>query len=1832
MYENSNSSPATPSSSSSTNTGPRNASTNGDTPPARLFLFSHELPSGDVQDLFRRLHRYAKSPNYPFLARFLGTCVSLLREEVQKLPRRQRESVPPFSDVATLGSEWEHLRNGQLGGAWEGAFVCIYELGMLIGYHEGNKVLHNGDDRQALTASCLAGISIGLFSAAAVAVSQSLVDLVSFGAEAVRTAFVFCSHVGRVSQLLESTHDTKDQPKESDIGTWAAVITGLGAEVVQAELDHFNNEQDSGVENGAKTLLTRISISHVDQVSVGITGPPSRLTELFRRSLRLASSRHAALPISGGLCHVPNVYDDDDVRAILKAAQAEDRWGSRPVQRPLLSPYTGAAFEASNAHQLVRAICTEALTKPLFFDRLAEGAATHISHDLGSQTAQSCQILHYRTSSISETIVSTVNEKLSPEIMVQRQDLVDWLMAEESAMDQECGNPGVPQDSKLAIVGMACRMPSDADTPERFWELLVEGRDTLSVVPPDRFDIEAHFNPKGEIENTVGTKFGNFISNPGQFDAGFFNMSPREAQQTDPMQRLALITAYEALEMAGFVPNRTPSSHVTRVGTYYGQASDDYREVNASQKIGTYGIPGTERAFGNGRINYFFNFQGPSLNIDTACSSGLAAIHVACSALWAGEADTVVAGGLNVITNPDIYCMLSKGHFLSQTGQCKVWDAAADGYCRGDGIGSVVIKRLEDAVADNDVVLATILSANTNHSSESVSITQPHAGVQKSNYRHVLDRAGVNPLDVSFVELHGTGTQVGDAVESDSVVNFFAPPGHRRRPDQRLHLGALKSNIGHGEAAAGVASLIKVLLMYRHGTIPRHIGIKTALNPVVARHLAHRNAGVVFENTLGRPGGEEALLRHAPPPVPIEHSMDSGDGAGALTCEVVCLSAKSKASLRDNVNTFLRYLEEHPETRLKDIAYTTCARRMHHHIRLAKSVASTAQLRDFLREVTDELDAHAKHVSTAAPKSVVFAFSGQGGFYRGAAAALFRRAPEFRDMVLQLDRVVRKLGLPSVLAALTNDESGAEGSERAMSESPLVTQLALVVLQIGLAQYWELLGIVPDVVIGHSLGEYAAMCTAGVLSVADTLFLVGKRAELMISTCEVKCHVMLSIRGASPDRIAQLCRGSKKEYRYEISCINGLTDTVVSGIRADICALRDMLQEAAGFKCVLLDVPFAFHSAQMDPILDDFESAARFATFKVPKKPVISPLLGQCVTKGQIINEIYLRRATRETVDFVSGVNAAMTEGLINDDSIWVDIGPHPVCTAFVRNCQEHREVATQVFPSLKRADESLAAWSESLAALHSLGLPVAWNEYFLRREALHRLLPLDSYQWNKKDYWIPYEGTWTLNKANPAPPIGVQAGGNALSEASLFTSSVQKITFEDIGAQRARLTAVSNLFHPDLMGAASGHKINGRSVLTATIQSIWADICFTVGKEVHKRLAKKDVSLNLSVKDMEVLEAQVLPAGDLTTGSVPPQFIRIEALLDLSHGQTQVKMYAATADGILKADRAFATATVCYEDAQAWQAEWQTAAHLVASRIDAIWSAASGPLAAPGETMTSALSQSAAYQLFGNIVDYDARYRAMRRVALVEGALEATADVVLGADRHGTWHTPPHWIDGAFQLAGFVMNSFGWRQLRLAEPLEPGPEVQFRNYVRMVPVDGEAGAYSGDIYLLRGTRVVGVCAGIKFKRVPRAMMPIMFPRHEGKTKLSASQFSVNSQSRPVDTKPIVTCQQNVAPQADHLTSPPSSQVIPSSAPKASQDGRSPNVAACIQLIANETGLDMEDISGKAAFVELGVDSLMSLTLAERIQTELGIQVKASLFLECATVQDLENWLTKHSC
>jgi asperthecin polyketide synthase len=431
-------------------------------------------------------------------------------------------------------------------------------------------------------------------------------------------------------------------------------------------------------------------------------------------------------------------------------------------------------------------------------------------------------------------------------------------------------------------------------------------------------------------------------------------------------------------------------------------------------------------------------------------------------------------------------------------------------------------------------------------------------------------------------------------------------------------------------------------------------------------------------------------------------------------------------------------------------------------------------------------------------------------------------------------------------------------------------------------------------------------------------------------------------------------------------------------------------------------------------------------------------------------------------------------------------------------------------------------------------------------------------------------------------------------------------------------------------------------------VQSIWADITLTVGEYLFKRMMPDAGKPYMDVRNMEVFEAQVLNAD---ASNAPAQFIRIEGVMNMGQRQTQVSLYAATADGARKSDKAFATAVVCYEDVQTWRTEWQMTSHLVAARAASLWKAAACADDSDNCRL-SRLSRGAVYQLFANVVDYGTQYRGMHRVALDEDNQEATADVVLDTDCHGTWHTPPHWIDSTFQLAGFVMNAFGvqgegetagssrdffyitpgWRHLRIAEPLEPGPHVTYRNYVHMFPVEGEPGTFAGDIYLLRSEKVVGVCAGIRFKRVPRAFMPIMFPQTQGKkppVKQNSSKRDTGVVKAPdsvVAANPQRQDQIEVLQLKEAVAPPPAAtQQV-----QAEVGGHeNPRALACLQLIADETGLDLEDLSGEAAFADLGVDSLMSLALSGKIRAELGIDVQASIFLECPTVEDLLGWLSK---
>ena len=573
-----------------------------------------------------------------------------------------------------------------------------------------------------------------------------------------------------------------------------------------------------------------------------------------------------------------------------------------------------------------------------------------------------------------------------------------------------------------------------------------------------------------------------------------------------------LTTAYEAMEMAGIVPGRTPSTKADRIGTFYGQTSDDWREINAAQDIDTYFISGGVRAFGAGRINYHFKFSGPSFIIDTACSSSLAAIQLACTSLQAGECDTAFSGGANVLTNPDIFSGLSRGHFLSKTGSCKTFDNDADGYCRGDGVATVILKRLDDALTDKDPILGIIRGIATNHSAEAISITHPHAGAQEFLFSKVLQDCGVDAHDIRYVEMHGTGTQAGDGIEMESVSNVFAPRNRQRGLDKPLYLGAIKANIGHGESVAGVSSLIKLLLMMQKNAIPPHCGIKGVMNKTFPADLGKRNVNVALEkmafprpksgtrrlflNNFSAAGGNTAMLLEDGPECKDTETLD------LRPMSIVTVSAKSLASFKRNSQRLESYVNNTPNLDLSSLSYTTTSRRMHYNYRAAIPAADLANVSAALRVLKS---APPNPVSMTSPQ-VAFVFTGQGSQYPGICMHLFQTSKQFRSDLELFNDLAQSQGFVPFLGLV-------DGSlEDIQQLSPVAVQLGLVCIQMALVRLWSSWGIKPNCVVGHSLGEYAALNAAGVLSIADTIYLVGERACQMESKC-VSGTVCLSDRG-----------------------------------------------------------------------------------------------------------------------------------------------------------------------------------------------------------------------------------------------------------------------------------------------------------------------------------------------------------------------------------------------------------------------------------------------------------------------------------------------------------------------------------------------------------------------------------------------------------------------------------------------------------------------------------------------------------------------------------------------
>ncbi|KAK8256702.1 polyketide synthase-like protein [Phyllosticta capitalensis] len=1703
--------------------------------------------------------------NNALLATFLDRASIVLRDEVERLPRTQRESIPDFLSISSLVEAYYEKgeRNPQL----ESCLVTIAQLSHFLGYFG-----ENPSELPVASNTRILGLCTGLLAASAVASAKSLSDLLPLAVEAVRIAFRTGTCVGTAKAALEHANETND--------SWSTIVAGISEQTARSALAEFHQAKVIPASHHAY-------VSAVSVMAITISGPPATTKRFFAESDAVKNNNKVPIPVYAPY-HAAHLHSKSDIDTILDGDVRRNLAQFRP-NCLIHSSTTGQCHNVTSTLELFELALSEILQEPVRWDRLLEEVVSQVTAFSKSE----CTVTALGVTNVANSLVSAL--RAGGQTSISGRDHTAWAKVSEA-------HSGRTQNDKIAIVGMSGRFPNAA-SHDALWELLEKGLDVHREIPSDRFDAKAHYDPTGKGKNKSHTMFGCFIDEPGLFDPRFFNMSPREAAQTDPMGRLALTTAYEALEMSGYVPNRTPSTKLHRIGTFYGQTSDDWREINAAENVDTYYITGGVRAFAPGRINYYFKFSGPSYSIDTACSSSLAAIQLACTSLWAGDCDTACAGGLNVLTNPDIFSGLSKGQFLSKTGSCKTYDNDADGYCRGDGCGTVILKRYEDAIADKDNILACILGAATNHSAEAVSITHPHAGAQEFLYKKVLANAGVDCHDVSYVEMHGTGTQAGDGIEMTSVTNVFAPRHRQRRPEQTLHLGAIKANIGHGEAASGINSLIKVMMMLKKNAIPANVGIKGVMNKTFPKDLLQRNVHIetqqvafprkgaekrrVFLNNFSAAGGNTAILMEDGPLKELASAVDPRDS------HVVTVSARSIAALKRNINNLIQYLGENPDTTLPSLAYTTTARRIQHNYRVAVVVSDIAKVKEALQGQLKESYSPIAMVAT----KTAFAFTGQGSQYTALAQKLYQDLRSFKADIDSLDHLARIQGLPSFIPLL-------DGTE-VTTLSPIVVQLGMACIQVALARMWSALGVKPTAVVGHSLGEYAALHVAGVISAADMILLVGRRAQMLVQDCTEYTHGMLAVKG-SEDAITDALAGDM----IEVACVNGPEETVLCGTTEVVEKTAEALS-AKGFKSTKLKVPFAFHSAQVEPILESFKAAAAAVTFQKPQVPVLSPLTGEVIREAGIIGPDYLARHARETVNFWSALSTGEEEKVFDEKTVWLEIGAHPVCSGMVKNSLEGTPTTA---PSLRRNEDPWKTISNSVVTMYTAGVYLDFNEFHREFNDAHDLLTLPTYSFDNKKYWLDYHNNWTLTKGEVVAPVKeVATKAEPEVKSKLSTTSCQKIIKEDLHANSGKIIIQSDLAEPKLHKAVSGHLVNEAPLCPS---SLYADMGITAADYLYKQLRPGAPEVGYNFCKMEVPKPLI--------AKIPPppegQFLNLEAEADLETKEVTLKFYSVSPTGEKLAEHA--TGSVMYEELDAWKEEWSRTQFMVQTQIDLLHQ----------KLQTGAahkVLRGMAYKLFKALVTYSDTYRGMEEVVLDGKETEATSIVKFQTKpEDGDYYCAPYWIDSLAHISGFIVNasdlvdsensvyiSHGWKSVKFIKKLSP--TATYRNYVRMQPAPGNV--RQGDVYILEGDEIVGLVTGLKFQNIPRRALNVMLPPPK---KGAAAPMPKVAAAAPKAAAPVAA-----APKAVAAPAKVAKKAAKAAAPKTSAGVISSRV---MKIIAEECEIDMSELVDEAAFENMGVDSLMSLTISAKFREDLDLDISSSLFTDYPTVGQMKKFFAQY--
>jgi myxalamid-type polyketide synthase MxaC len=880
------------------------------------------------------------------------------------------------------------------------------------------------------------------------------------------------------------------------------------------------------------------------------------------------------------------------------------------------------------------------------------------------------------------------------------------------------------KNEPIAVVGAGCRFPGGASDLDSYWSLLASGRDAISDTPRAILE-RAPFDSNPSRPGTVVTRWGGFIDGHELFDAAFFGIAPREAASLDPQHRLLLEVSWEALGEAGIAPDRLEG---TSTGVFVGSMATDQAQHlfggSDLSHLDAYGLSGCALSTAAGRISYLLGLRGPSVGLDTACASSMTAVHFACQSLRAKESDLALAGGVNIAQLPGQTVSLSKAQMLSPRGRCRTFDASADGYVRSEGCGMIVLERLSDALANNRSILGLILGSAINHVGSSSGLTVPSGPAQEKLLLRALETAGVAPEEVSYVEAHGTGTPLGDPIELHAIGNVLARPDRRGRA---LVVSSVKTNLGHLEGASGIAGFIKVLLMFEHAQIPRHLHLETP-SPHIdwtayaievpteprpwPKGQGRRIAGV---SSFGFGGSNSHVVVAEPP----ERPWPSDEGAIDRPRHLLTISSKHEGGLGELARRYADALRRPNAPTFSDACFTANTGRLSLEHRLAivagDNESAASKLEAFANGRRVPGIASGKVASGREP-SIAFLFSGQGSQYAGMCRELFERQPVFKEALTLCDEILRS-ELDRSLLSIIHPSPG----EASPIDETTYAQPALFAIEHALFELWRSWGVRPKAVMGHSLGEIVAASVAGVLSLEDGLRLACLRGRMMGALPRIGAMAAVT---AGHERILRAI--APHASLLSLAAINAPDQTVISG---DASALDRVLSDLAleGIEARRLSVSHAFHSPLMEPMLREFEAAAAKLSYRAPEVPLVGNLEGRML--AQAPGASYWRRHVREPVRFMDGVRVLEKSGI----DVFIEIGPQPVVLASAQSASEAPEDFGWL-ASVRRGKSDVEQMLTALGELFVRGARIDFEAF--DRPFARRRVRVPSYVFQRERHW----------------------------------------------------------------------------------------------------------------------------------------------------------------------------------------------------------------------------------------------------------------------------------------------------------------------------------------------------------------------------------------------------------------------------------------------------------------------------------------------------------------